>query len=208
MSIATIFVAALAVGQADVSCNPDNLRPQLEERVAVDQSARSALKVGVYDKEATDRVLKIDADNRLWFRPVLEKCDWPMQSQVGEKGATNAWLLAQHADMDPTFQVFAANKMKVAVLAGEAKGKLLALLVDRNRRLQNQSQVYGMQFNIQEKSKIVFLPLEAPEQLSQRRKEIGLEPFVCYINSLTVEKGLPAAWPDGVPFEPAKCNDP
>jgi hypothetical protein len=153
-------------------------------------------------------VLKVDADNRLWFRPVLEKCDWPKQSQVGEKGATNAWLLAQHADMDPAFQVFAASKMKAAVLAGEAKGNLLALLVDRNRRLQSQSQVYGMQFNVQERSKIVFLPVETPEQLNQRRREIGLEPFVCYITSMTAEKKLPAAWPDGVPFEPAKCNEP
>lgn len=208
MSVTAIFVAALALGRADVTCNPDTLSQQFAERAAADQTARGALKVGVYEKATTERVLKVDAENVLWFRSVLEKCDWPMQSRVGEKGATNAWLLAQHADMDSTFQVFAASKMKVAVLAGEAKGKLLALLVDRNRRLQNQSQVYGMQFNIQERSKIVFLPVEAPEQLSQRRKEIGLEPFVCYINSLTVEKRLPAVWPDGVPFESAKCNDP
>ena len=58
VSIATIFVAALAVGQADVSCNPDNLRRQLEERVVADQSARSAFKVGVYDKAATERALR------------------------------------------------------------------------------------------------------------------------------------------------------
>lgn len=124
---------------------------------------------------------------------MLEKCDWPTQSVVGEKkGATNAWLIAQHADTEPAFQTYAASKMKVAVLAGEAKGNLLALLVDRNRRLQNQPQVYGMQFNIQESSKVVFLTVEAPELLNQRRKEIGLEPFVCYINSVTREKKLPA----------------
>ena len=207
MSITTILLSAVAIGQADISCNPDYLRQQLEERTTADQSARRALRVGIYDKAATEHALKVDADNRLWLRPVLEKCDWPAQSVVGEKGATNAWLIAQHADMEPAFQTYAASKMKVAVLAGEAKGKLLALLVDRNRRLQNQPQVYGMQFNIQENSKVVFLTVEAPEFLNQRRKEIGLEPFVCYIKSVTLEKKLPATWPDGVSYEPAKCDD-
>lgn len=65
MSIATIFLAAVAIGQADVSCNSDYLRQQLEERAAADQSARRALRLGVYDKVATEHALKVDADNRL-----------------------------------------------------------------------------------------------------------------------------------------------
>jgi len=92
------------------------------------------------------------------------------------------------------------------VLAGEANGKFFASLVDRNRLMQKRPQLYAMDFSILEKAKIVFSPIEAPESLNARRREIGLEPFVCYINAMTLQKKLPAVWPEGVPYEPAYCN--
>ena len=206
MSTPIFLVVALAVSQVDVSCIPIDLRQQLEQRASVDQTARRAYMESKGSKATEETVLSIDADNRAWFRATLEKCGWPTKSTVGEQAATGAWLIAQHADMDSAFQIFAASKLKAAVLAGEADGEKLALLVDRNRRLQKQPQVYGMQFNIQDKSKIVFLPVEAPESLNQRRKEIGIEPFACHIHFVTTDNSMPATWPLGVPYEPATCT--
>ena len=65
-----------------------------------------------------------------------------------------------------------------------------------------------MQFNIQNNAKIVFLQVEAPELLNLRRKEIGLEPFSCYVNSVTTQSKLPAEWPLGVLYDPAICKGP
>lgn len=208
MSFSILLIAALAASQGEVSCNPIYLSEQLEQRATADQTARRAYQASNGSRATEAAVLTIDAENREWFRPVLEKCGWPAQSVVGEKGAVAAWLIAQHADMDPGFQVYSADKLKTAVLAGEAKGERLALLVDRNRRLQKQPQVYGMQFNVQDNSKVVFLQVEAPELLNPRRKEIGLEPFFCYINSVVTQRKLPAEWPLGVLYEPAICSGP
>ena len=208
MSFSIVLIAALAASQGEFSCNQTYLSEQLEQRATADQTARQAYQKSNGSKATEAAVLTIDAENRAWFRPVLESCGWPAQSVVGEQAAVAAWLIAQHADMDPGFQRYAADKLKSAVLVGEAQGERLALLVDRNRRLQKQPQVYGMQFNIQNNAKIVFLQVEAPELLNLRRKEIGLEPFSCYVNSVTTQSKLPAEWPLGVLYDPAICNGP
>ncbi|MBL8524600.1 MAG: hypothetical protein JNN20_12985 [Betaproteobacteria bacterium] len=207
MSLITILFAAAIVGQPDISCSSEYLQRQLDDRSSADQSARRLIGNNTFDDKVLMHVLEVDADNRRWFQLVLEKCGWPKKSMIGENSSTNAWLLAQHADAAPGFQEYAAAKMKIAVVAGEANSKLLALLVDRNRRIQKQPQVYGMQFNVQENARLVFLPIEAPVLLNKRRKEIGLEPFVCHVDAVTREKKLPAIWPEGVLYEPAHCHE-
>ena len=44
---------------------------------------------------------------------------WPTISEVGEKGASAAWLLTQHADADPVFQARALRLMEPLVAQGE-----------------------------------------------------------------------------------------
>jgi hypothetical protein len=175
--------------------------------MAQDQAVRKALAASPDSKDALNAALKVDADGRDWFRRVLEACNWPARSSVGEQAALGAWLIAQHGDMDPDFQVFAAEKMKAAVMEGEASGTQLASLVDRHRRLQGLPQVYGMQFDIENGQRIVFLPIEMPERLEARRRDIGIEPFVCRISRVAHANKLPATWPQGVAYEPAACAD-
>lgn len=199
-------LAAVSVPQTEISCDGVCLRQQLEDRSNADQSARKALiAAGMNDKVLNMRAYKVDEENRDWLRAVLEKCEWPKQSIVGEKAAKGAWLIAQHSDMDPDFQAHAADKMKVAVLANEADKNLLPYLFDRNRTMQKKPQVYGIVFSVEEKAGLVFSPIEAPELLDVRRREIGLEPFVCYVNAMIFKNKVPAKWPEGVPYEPAKC---
>ena len=200
----------LTIGPADAtassdSCDAANLREELETRKATDQAARQALMKDRESKSLNLTAFKIDRENQVWFLPILRQCGWPETDAVGESAAQAAWLIAQHSDMDPSFQVMAAEKMKKAVMAGQAKGVLLALLVDRNRRMQNQPQVYGMQYNIVNHERIVFLPVHEPETLDARRKEIGLEPFASYVNETVRQKHMPAEWPNGVLYKPADC---
>ncbi|MGW2689537.1 hypothetical protein ACWC6I_41055 [Streptomyces sp. NPDC001414] len=56
---------------------------------------------------------------------------WPGVALVGEQGADEAWLLAQHADLDPAFQRQALGLLTVVVAAGDALTRHQAHLSDR-----------------------------------------------------------------------------
>lgn len=203
-----LFAAILAWASSSFAqdCTPEALRKELTERARKDQEARKALLASPGSRELNDQVLRIDADNTAFMRSVIAKCGWPKQSAVGEEAATAAWLLTQHADMDPQYQVMAAQHMKYAVLAKEASPIRLALLVDRNRRLTNQPQVYGMQYYTGPDKTIRFYDIVTPGQLEARRAEIGLVPFYCHALKTSKDNGdAPISWPEGVLFVPSDC---
>ncbi|MFC4728027.1 DUF6624 domain-containing protein [Coralloluteibacterium thermophilus] len=81
--------------------------------------------------------------------------------------------------MDPEYQVLAARQMEHAVHRGEADSRRLALLVDRNRRLNHQPQVYGMQSFVAGEGVVAFYGIVNPRQLDERRAAIGLPSFYC-----------------------------
>jgi hypothetical protein len=205
-----LLLATMAAAWASSSfaqdCTPAALRSELTERAERDQDARKALFASPGSKKLNDEVLRIDADNTSFMRSVLAECGWPKQSVVGEEAATAAWLLTQHADMDPQYQVLAAQQMKHAVLAKEASPQRLALLVDRNRRLTDQPQVYGMQFFTGSDNIIRFYDIVTPGQLDARRAEIGLISFYCHALQIAQENGnAPIEWPAGVLLAPSDC---
>lgn len=189
-------------------CRTTSLQRELAKRSVKDQAARKALAADAQDKVLLDRALKVDADNTAWMRKLVAACGWPKASVVGKETAKQAWLLTQHADMAPDYQVYAAEKLKAAVLEHEAEPWDLAVLVDRNRRLQGKQQVYGMQFRNDESGVITFFDIERPELLDVRRKEIGLEPFYCWAHKVSGDKMTPIHWPDGVLFKPETCPSP
>ncbi|WP_394695914.1 DUF6624 domain-containing protein [Pseudoxanthomonas japonensis] len=183
------------------------MRRELLQRRDVDQSARNALTASPTSKEALDSVLSVDADNARFMRGILAACGWPKRSLVGDEAAKAAWLLTQHADMDPQYQVLAGQQMKLAVLEGEADARQLASLVDRNRRLNDQPQVYGMQYFASAQGVIEFYDIVTPAQLDERRLEIGLESFYCWVQRLSSgKKDAALVWPAGVLFVPSTCK--
>nr|WP_298133639.1 DUF6624 domain-containing protein [uncultured Pseudoxanthomonas sp.] len=188
-------------------CAQAALRSELLQRRDADQSARNELTASPGSGEALDKVLEVDADNTKFMQGILAACGWPKRSMVGEDAAKAAWLLSQHADMDPQYQVLAAQHMKQAVLAGEADARQLASLVDRNRRLTDQPQVYGMQYFRNPQGAIEFYDIVTPAKLDERRQEIGLEPFYCWVQQLSSSgNGVTLAWPAGVLFAPSACE--
>jgi hypothetical protein len=62
---------------------------------------------------------RIDADNTAWLKQVIAEHGWPGVALVGEQGAEEVWLLAQHADLAPGFQRQALELLETAVAAGE-----------------------------------------------------------------------------------------
>ncbi|GGA13580.1 DUF6624 domain-containing protein [Dyella caseinilytica] len=200
-----LFAVASATHAQDCG---QKLKQELLQRATTDQQVRNALQASPTSKDALDATLKTDADNTAYMRRVLARCGWPKKSVVGPEAAKAAWLLTQHADMDPQYQVLAAQQMKYAVLAKEAEPWDLAVLVDRNRRLNDQPQVYGMQFFSNADGVIEFYDIVTPSQLDHRRKVIGLPPFFCWATRVSKDnKDAPIRWPTGVFFQPTSCED-
>lgn len=201
----SVLICCPAAASAQ-DCAPASLRDELLQRNETDQAARKVLAANPGSKVALDRVLGIDRDNTQLMRTVLARCGWPKRSEVGEKAAKAAWRLTQHADMDPQYQVLASQHLKFAVLGGEATAWDLAVLVDRNRALTDQPQVYGMQFKIAPGEVIRFHDIVTPSQLDARRKEIGLAPFYCWAVEISRLNGNASLeWPEGILFSPQDC---
>ena len=187
-------------------CASNSLQRELLQRKEIDQKARNELAASPQSEEVMNRALRIDAENTQFIRAVLAKCGWPKKSAIGEQAAKAAWLLTQHADMDPQYQVLAAQQLKYAVLGKEAEPSNLAALVDRNRRLNDQPQVYGMQFFTTPENTIRFYDIITPSKIDARRKEIRLSPFYCWVLEISKHNaGASIDWPSGVLFTPQNC---
>jgi len=133
------------------------LRVELLRRAEQDQRTRHALdrflaaspdgRMAGTDPEegrAIDRLGEIDAANTGWLRAIVESRGWPTRSLVGEDGARAAWLLAQHADEDPDFQLRCLELMSCADPA-EVDAVNLAYLTDRVQLALGQEQTFGTQ---------------------------------------------------------------
>lgn len=189
-------------------CTPGSLRHELLQRNETDQKGRAELVANPRSQDALDKVLRIDGENTAFLRSMLANCGWPRRSEVGEPAARAAWRMTQHADMDPEYQVLASRELKSAVLSGEASARDLAVLVDRNRRLNDQPQVYGMQFARGADNVIRFYDIVNPGQLDSRRRQIGLAPFYCWaLQASRSHGGASLEWPAGVLFSPQDCPD-
>jgi hypothetical protein len=167
------------------NCVDEELRRELLARRDEDQRIRTAVPPpkGQYlvqlPDEAAAQWQRIDEDNTRWLGEVLHGQDWPGRTLVGEDGAAAAWLLAQHADRDPSRQQTFLQALRGAVDQGEASPAHLAYLEDRVRINAGQPQLYGTQFTVTDGE---FGPwaIEDPQRLDKRRAEAGLEPFADY----------------------------
>jgi hypothetical protein len=167
------------------------LRQELLDRVAKDQKARFALiesnplggKGEVDAKkraETIDAVAKIDADNRVWLKGVIDQDGWPGIARVGKDGAHAAWLMVQHADADRPFQKKCLGLLERAVAAKDAAAVDLAYLTDRVLVGEGKKQKYGTQLSTKD-GKLTPSPVEDEDKLDERRKALGLQPMAEYI---------------------------
>ena len=154
----------------------NELRAELRRRVAADQEARRAL-----DSEA---MAAADAANLPWLRQLITDVGWPGKSLVGEDGAKDAWLLAQHADRDPAFQRRCLDLLTAAVEGGEAGAVDQAYLTDRVLLHEGQPQEYGTQA-IGRDGRFVARNLRDPGHVDERRAAVGLGPLAEYLASMT-----------------------
>lgn len=115
--------------------------------------------------------------NQARLAEILAEHGWPGKSLVGEDGARAAWLIAQHADLDPALQQRCLELLREAFRWREAGVSELAYLTDRILRNAHEAQMYGTQG--------VGATSPADEaRIDANRKAIGLEPWRSYVEKL------------------------
>jgi hypothetical protein len=158
------------------------LRAELARRVEADQAMRRAWPArpgDPVDEDELARLGNVDEDNTAWLRGVVAERGWPGRSLVGDEGAHDAWLLAQHADHDRVFQAECLDLLTSAVAVGEAPAADLAYLTDRVLRARGEPQLYGTQFwrGSGGDGELQPLPIADPDGVDERRAAVGLGPF-------------------------------
>lgn len=155
----------------------EELAAELHRRAERDKAARHrALEV-----DDGSELTRVDEDNTSWLEQVVAEHGWPGITLVGERGAEEAWLLAQHADLSPAFQRRALELVRSAVSAGEAPARHLAYLTDRVQVADGRPQTYGTQYTHDpDRSNLRPHPVADPDRLDERRAAAGLESAAAY----------------------------
>ena len=123
----------------------------------------------------SERMAAVHQAHNARLREILEEYGWPGRRLVGEDGAAAAWLLLQHAVLDPDLMRTALVRVEQATFTGDCEAKHLALLIDRIRTLEGRLQLYGTQHDWDATGQLSPLPIEAPEGVDERRRRMGLE---------------------------------
>ena len=116
----------------------------------------------------------VDQQHTKRMKEIIEEIGWPSISKVSPEGASNAWVLVQHADHDLEFQKKCLALMK-AEPEGDVSKRDMAYLEDRISVSEGHPQIYGTQFHKNADGLLEPLPLFDPENVDLRRKEMGLE---------------------------------
>ena len=125
-----------------------------------------------------------DAANTAWLKDIVSKEGWPRISDVGEKASRAAWLLVQHADADPLFQLDVLERMEPLVEQGEVLPGNFAYLYDRVMLKLAGKQRYATQMTCEDGS-FVPRPLEEEGRIDALRQEVGLGPLADYAKMMT-----------------------
>lgn len=167
-SISLGFLNAVSMGEKASAADSTDLRDALNARAVGEQALRAGIawmngspgadgrtstltpqQRGILTSEFAMALAVRDHSNTAWLKKVVLSQGWPKRSQVGEGAARTAWLLVQHADADPAFQVQALRLIEPLVSTGEATPRNYAYLYDRVMLKLVGRQRYGTQLNCQ-----------------------------------------------------------
>lgn len=174
-----------------------DLAADLHHRTLAEQLLRMAFRWGwsevdeprvpkLTEKERTvflallnSEVLWVDHRNTEWLKEIVARQGWPKVSEVGERGSGGAWLLTQHADLDPAFQLKALRLMEPLVSSKEVSPRSYAYLYDRVMLKLAGKQRYATQFWCKD-GRMQPQPLEQPDRVDDLRADMQLEPLAEY----------------------------
>ena len=194
--VADTYLLAVRVAEQSSLIHRETLRGALLARPLGEQMLRKAMSWGEGElKQApplgpTEKAIlvarigivatELDRANTAWLKDLVARQGWPRISEVGEPAAQQAWLLVQHADADPAFQLKALRLMEPLIKAGEVSKQNYAYLYDRIMLKLTGRQRYATQTTCSGGNRKP-LPLEDDAALPRLRSEAGLEPLTDYM---------------------------
>lgn len=175
--------------ETEVAVLNDSVSEELNQVLVDDQKYRVNLndiekKFGSGSKEMNDclKMMVInDSINLKKVQQILDQYGWLGSTEVGDKGSTAIFLVIQHSNL--VTQEKYLPLLRDAVKHGKTNNEYLALLEDRVAIQQGKKQIYGSQIgkNIQNGTYYI-LPLQDPQNVDKRRKEVGLNPLQEYVS--------------------------
>lgn len=168
---------------------------QNKNKLAIDSSTQNLF---FYLRDRDQKYRKLDTDSMTWL--IQQKIDlenqivldsfiklngWPRLSKHGEDVVRIAWLIAQHADNNISFQLYCLENMKKLFKYNEISLSNFAYLYDRIMINSCKEQVYGTQYSIlfdeNDKFKsIEFKPIFESKFVDKRRRYMNLPPLESY----------------------------
>lgn len=180
-------IAALKAAFAQLSADPHDkewVKAKLRHMVEIDQLGRQP----AFRAHSIPGAVAIDAENTAALKDLMNIWGWFTISQFGEQADRDAWLLAQHADLDHDFQVKVLGVLEKLYPQGETSPANYAYLYDRvavsfvfNNSSALGLQRYGTQLICDKAGNLQPLPVEDPDHLDDRRRQMGLKPMADYL---------------------------
>lgn len=114
--------------------------------------------------------------NNKRIKEIIREYGWPGYSLVGKDGCHAAWLIVQHAILEPELQKNALALLKHAANSNEADMKMVAFLEDRLLMIEGKPQIYGTQYIVDKTTnRLVPYKIADAENVNARRAKIGME---------------------------------
>lgn len=190
LALTLIFQTCNQVGRKDktISIELNNtLQYTIDSMAEIDQIPFKLLSNST---EHMDSILELQTNifknNCELAQQIFSKNGYPGFDLVGEQTSKNYWLIVQHCDSFPKFQIDILEAMRQEVSKNNANAKNFAFLFDRVRINSCQQQVYGTQVQYDLEKGVAFpKTLENQKDINEIRAEIGLEPLEKYLERLT-----------------------
>ncbi len=155
----------------------DTLVVELIAMAEEDQRVRAELLAeGVLFNGYQPRMAEVHHRNALRLASIMTEMGWPGRSVVGREAADAAWLVLQHAIGDPAVMRRGLELLR-SLPPGEVDPIQVAMLEDRVRTYSGLPQIYGTQFDWDERGEMQPRPIEDAADVDMRRSAIGLPPL-------------------------------
>jgi hypothetical protein len=156
------------------------LQAELEDMRFKDQEIRRILvdSIGLRSPQAGPyfaKMQQIDSVNQVRIKEILQEHGWIPQSKIGKTASDAIFYVVQHSNVELMEQYY--PQLHALALQGEASRKHAAMMEDRLLMWQGKKQKWGTQAsgNLREDNRMAIWPIETPDSVNIRRKQIGFE---------------------------------
>lgn len=125
----------------------------------------------------------VHLENATLLERAFDAIGWTGRATLGDDGAGAAFLVLQHAISRPALQRRGLELLLDAVPRGDANALDAAHLADRIAVFEGRPQLFGTQFDWFDGA-LGPSPVEAPDELDDRRASVGLPPIAEAIASM------------------------